>query len=73
MATDNKHLETGSNPYHLNLNNTSIEMMKINDSTNPEYGFMNFLNQNILIEQPIQIYDAVKERDRETSMLNNGE
>jgi hypothetical protein len=72
MDADNKHFETGSNPYYLNLNNTSIEMMTIHDSTNPEYGFMNFLNQHILVEQPIEILDSLKEDEKENTVPNNG-
>lgn len=72
MDADNKHFETGSNPYYLNLNNTSIEMMTIHDSTNPEYGFMNFLNQHILVEQPIEILDSIEEDEKENTVPNIG-
>lgn len=57
MDSQNKYYETGSNPYYLNLNNTAIEISNLQDSTNPEYGFMNHLNEHILVENPITIVE----------------
>ncbi|EMQ95555.1 hypothetical protein D778_02389 [Xanthomarina gelatinilytica] len=58
MDSQNKYYETGSNPYYLNLNNTAIEITNLQDSTNPEYGFMNHLNSHILIQNPTLIVDT---------------
>jgi len=49
MTTNSKYFETGSSPYYLNLNNTADEFSNSNDSTNPEHGFMNFINKNNII------------------------
>lgn len=63
MDSQNKYYETGSNPYYLNLNNTTIEISNLQDSTNPEYGFMNHLNKHILIENPIMIIEKTSEAE----------
>ncbi len=62
MDSQNKYYETGSNPYYLNLNNTAREISNLQDLTNPEYGFMNHINDHILIENPVMIVEpSVKE------------
>lgn len=68
MDAENKHYETGSNPYYLNLNNTAKEFMTEQDSTSPEYGFMNILNDHVLIEQPLQIVENVEENKEEDTV-----
>ncbi len=70
MDSQNKHFETGSNPYYLNLNNTAIEIMTLHDSTNPEYGFMNFLNQHVLVEQPVEIVDNPQQKEEKNTVPN---
>ena len=64
MDSQNKYYETGSNPYYLNLNNTAIEISYLQDSTNPENGFMNHLNGHILIENPIMIIEKTSEVEK---------
>ena len=49
METDNKHFETGSNPYYLNLNDTAQEF-SFNENTNPENGLLEILSKFIIIE-----------------------
>ena len=71
MESENKYFETGSNPYYLNLNNTAEEFSTFQDTTNPEYGFMNFLNEYIFIEERITILDsssAEKQKEEEDKL-----
>ena len=72
MDAENKYYETGSNPYYLNLNNTAREFMTVQDSTNPEYGFMNILNDHVLIEQPLQIVATIEEGKERDTVPKNG-
>jgi len=58
MAVDNKYFGTGSNPFHLNLNNTAKDF-SINDSTNPEYGLLNTLTKFIIVEDNIEVKQPI--------------
>ena len=58
MDAENKFYETGSNPYYLNLNNTARDFSNLQDTTNPEYGFMNLLNEYSLIEEPLTVQES---------------
>ena len=49
MAASNKHYETGSNPYYLNLNNTAKDFSNI-EATNPQFGLLDFFSKHILIK-----------------------
>lgn len=64
MSSENKFYETGSSPYYLNLNNTAQEVANRDDSTNPEYGFLRFMNEHILVEEPkVLNEDAFKDSE----------
>lgn len=65
MSSENKFYETGSNPYYLNLNNTALEYSSTDDSTNPEYGFLKFMNEHILVEDPIILNKNSLHKDEE--------
>jgi len=54
METENKYYETGSCPYHIDLNNTAKEY-SVQDSSNPQFGFLNALNENLIIDDSVQI------------------
>lgn len=58
MAASNKYLETGSNPYYLNLSNTAKDY-SFNESTNPPYGLLDTLTKFILVEDNIQIQQLI--------------
>jgi hypothetical protein len=58
MAADNKYYETGSNPYHLNLNNTAKDF-SLNDSTNPPYGLLDTLTKFMVVEDNMVIQEPI--------------
>lgn len=58
MAMDNKYLETGSNPYYLNLNNTAKDF-SFNESTNPPYGLLDTLTKFIIVEDNTEIQQPI--------------
>ena len=58
MAEDNKYLETGSNPYYLNLSNTAKDF-SFNDTTNPAYGLLDTLTKFIIVEENISVEQPI--------------
>ena len=52
MLASTRFCETGSAPYHLNVNNTAKEFSN-QESTNPSNGLMELLNKHVIIEDNI--------------------
>ena len=46
--------ETGSNPYHLNLNNTAKDF-SFSDTTNPSDNLLDVLSKFILVEDQYEV------------------
>lgn len=62
MVAENKYFETGSDPYHLNLNNTAKDF-SINDSTNPAYGLLDTLTKFIIVEENTKLEEPILHQD----------
>lgn len=54
MNSENKTFETGSNPYHLNLNSTAKDF-SFTETTNPGDGLLDLLSKYTIIEDEYEI------------------
>lgn len=52
-----KYNETGAPPCYLNFDNTAKDF-SIDDRTNPQYGLLELLSKNIVIQNDIQIQES---------------
>ncbi len=58
IRQNNKYYETGSNPYHLNLNNTAKEYSTAQDSTNPQDSYLDMLSRYVFIQNDIVFFSS---------------
>ncbi|HEY8934606.1 MAG TPA: hypothetical protein VIM65_05270 [Cyclobacteriaceae bacterium] len=62
MDSGSKTFETGSNPYHLNLNSTAKDF-SLADTTNPSDSLLDILSKFILIEDQYVIHSDKIQND----------
>jgi hypothetical protein len=53
MASNTRYYETGATPYYLNTNNTAKEASN-QETTNPSFGLLDFLEKHVIIERNVQ-------------------
>lgn len=65
MDTKNKIVNTGSPPYHLEGFNTSNQISHFPDQTNPLFGFLELMNNTVIIQEEFVIIQIDSDKTEE--------